>query len=55
MGLGSTNAHFDWLWFSVMLSVAKRNILPEGKVLHLFGSIGTSIKNPVRYCAGLVK
>jgi hypothetical protein len=30
VGLGSTNVHFDLLWFSVMIPVAKRSILYEG-------------------------
>lgn len=56
LGLGSINAHFDWLWFSVMLSVVKRSFLHEGEgtTIHLFGSIGTSSEKSVRHDAGLV-
>ena len=32
-GLGSTTLHFDWLWFSVLVYVSKRNFLDEGEGL----------------------
>jgi hypothetical protein len=29
LGTGSTTLRFDWLWFSVMVSVTKRSFLEE--------------------------
>ena len=46
LGLNSTTLHFDWLWFYLMVSVAKISFLDEGWELPF--SVGRRTKNVVR-------
>lgn len=53
--LVSTSLHFDWLWFYVMLSIAKRSFLSVRGELHLPVGVRTKMERVVRDCAGLVR
>ena len=45
LGLGSTTLYFDWLWFSLMVSVAKRSF---SACREIYLSVGIRIKNTVK-------
>jgi hypothetical protein len=54
-GIDSIILQFDWLWLSILFSVAKRHFLDERWRLHLSVGIKTSNYNMFRDYAGLVK